>query len=109
MRILLRSKIYNIKVTDAVQKYEGSITIDAGLMEAANIAEYEQVHVLDVTNSKRFVTYALKGKEGEVCVNGAAALLVNIGDDLIVLAYEIADTSSRLDIIDGQKFRSTNA
>ena len=56
-------------------------------MKKANIFEYEQVHVLDVTNGQRFVTYAIKGEHGEICVNGAASRLVELHDQLIILSY----------------------
>jgi aspartate 1-decarboxylase len=86
-RIMLKSKIYNVFVTGADLHYEGSITIDKMLLNFADIYEYEQVHVLDVTNGKRFITYAINGEPGEICVNGAASKLVEINDQLIILAY----------------------
>jgi aspartate 1-decarboxylase len=86
---MLKSKIYGIKVTDADLACDGSITIDYRLMEKAGLQEYEQVHVLDIANGARFVTYVIKGEAGEMKVNGAAAKLVTIGDPLIVLAYGI--------------------
>lgn len=94
MRILLKSKIYSVKVTDVNLEYEGSIAIDAKLLKRADILEYEQVHVLDVTNGVRFVTYAIKGDEDEICVNGAAAKLVKFGDNLIIIAFGIYDSIS---------------
>ncbi len=89
MRTLLKSKIHHARVTDARLDYEGSITLDPLLMEAADILPYEQVHVLDVTNGARLVTYAIAGRpgSGEVCINGAAARLVHPGDIIIVLSY----------------------
>ncbi|HXG42323.1 MAG TPA: aspartate 1-decarboxylase [Dehalococcoidia bacterium] len=89
MRVLLKSKIHRARVTDANLDYEGSITLDPELMEAADILPYEQVHVLDVTNGARLVTYAIPGRRGsgEVCINGAAAHLVQAGDIVIVLTY----------------------
>ena len=89
MRTLLKSKIHRARVTDARIDYEGSITIDPLLMEAADILPHEQVHVLDVTNGARLVTYAIPGRpgSGEVCINGAAAHLVRPGDLVIVLSY----------------------
>ena len=89
MRIMLKSKIHGIKVTDVNPNYCGSITIDSKLIDETNILEYEQVHVLDVTNGKRFITYAMKGNKDEVCVNGAAAKLVEFDDTLIILSYGI--------------------
>ena len=91
MRIMLKSKIHGIKVTDVNPHYDGSITIDSNLLQRTEIFEYEQVHVLDVTNGKRFVTYAIAGGKDECCVNGAAARLVEFGDELIILAYGIYD------------------
>ena len=83
----LKSKLYGIKVTDADIACDGSITIDSALMIKAALQEYEQVHVLDIANGQRFVTYVIEGEAGEMKVNGAAAKLVTIGDPLIVLAY----------------------
>ena len=87
MRVMLKSKIHRATVTDANLNYEGSITIDRNLMEAANILPYEQVHVVDVNNGSRLVTYAIEGESGEICLNGAAARLVNKGDIVIILSY----------------------
>lgn len=86
-RILLRSKIHRATVTGASIDYEGSITIDRQLMAAADIREFEQVHVLDITNGQRLVTYAIPGEPGEISINGAAARLVEIGDLVIIVAY----------------------
>jgi aspartate 1-decarboxylase len=87
MRVMLKSKIHRATVTDANLNYEGSITIDRNLMKAADILPYEQVHVVDVNNGSRLVTYAIEGESGEICLNGAAARLVNKGDIVIILAY----------------------
>jgi len=89
VRTLLKSKIHRAKVTQCRLDYEGSITIDAHLMEAADILPYEQVHVLDVDNGARLVTYAIPGApgSGEVCINGAAARLIYPGDVVIILTY----------------------
>lgn len=86
-RIMLKSKIHRATVTAASVDYEGSITIDRELLDAANIFPYEQVHVLDVSSSARLITYAIPGESGEVCINGAAARLVNVGDQVIVISY----------------------
>ncbi|MGP8080916.1 MAG: aspartate 1-decarboxylase [Dehalococcoidales bacterium] len=92
MRVMLKSKIHRATVTDANLNYEGSITIDRNLMKAADILPYEQVHVVDVNNGSRLVTYAIEGESGEICLNGAAARLVNKGDIVIILAYtNVAD------------------
>ena len=90
MRTMLKSKLHRATVTDANVDYEGSITLDPILMEAADILPYEQVHVLDVDNGSRLETYAIKGRpgSGEVCINGAAARLVSKGDKVIILTYQ---------------------
>jgi aspartate 1-decarboxylase len=87
MRTMLKSKIHRVHVTGSNIDYEGSITIDKKLMEAADILPFEQVHVLDVNNGARFTTYAIEGKDGEICINGAAARLATRGDIVIILTY----------------------
>ena len=89
MRIMLKSKIHRATVTQADINYEGSITIDKELMEAADILPYEKVHVLDIDNGSRLETYAIEGEAGSVviCMNGAAARLVYPGDKVIILTY----------------------
>jgi aspartate 1-decarboxylase len=89
MRTMLKSKIHRARVTDGNIAYEGIITIDKKLMEAAYILPYEQVHILNVNNGARFHTYAIEGQEngGEICLNGAAARLVAKGDIVIILTY----------------------
>ena len=86
-RHMLKSKIHRATVTGADVDYVGSVTVDAALLAAADIREHEQVHVLDVDNGARVVTYAIAGGPGEICVNGAAAHLVRPGDRVIVLTY----------------------
>jgi aspartate 1-decarboxylase len=88
-RTMMRSKIHRATVTDVRIDYEGSITLDPELMEAAGILPFEQVHVLDVDNGARLITYAIEGPPGSgvVQVNGAAARLVHRGDTVIVIAY----------------------
>jgi aspartate 1-decarboxylase len=90
MRTMLKSKIHRAHVTDADLHYEGSITLDPILMEAADILPFERVHVLDITNGARLETYAIEGERGggEVAINGAAAHLVHKGDLVIVLSYD---------------------
>ena len=96
MRIMLKSKIHRAYITDANIDYEGSITIDTELMEAADILPYEQVQVLNIDNGARFTTYAIEGESGEICVNGAAARLVTKGDKVIILSYcHVADDEAR--------------
>jgi aspartate 1-decarboxylase len=89
MRTMLKSKIHRATVTGANIAYEGSITLDKTLMEAADILPYEMVHVLDVNNGERFQTYAIEGEadSGSVILNGAAARLVSNGDIVIILTY----------------------
>ncbi len=91
MRTMLKSKIHRAHVTDANANYEGSITIDKRLMEAADILPYEQVDVLNVNSGARFTTYAIEGEKGEICLNGAAARLVIKGDIVIILGYAQLD------------------
>ncbi|RMG38663.1 MAG: aspartate 1-decarboxylase [Planctomycetota bacterium] len=88
-RILLKSKIHRGRVTEANLHYEGSVTIDAALMEAADIAPYEQVQIYDITRGSRLTTYAIPGPNGsgEICINGAAAHLVQPGDLVIICSY----------------------
>ena len=88
MRAMLKSKIHRATVTGADINYEGSISIDTRLMEAADILPYEQVQVLNVNNGARFETYAIKGEKGEICLNGAAARLAVKGDIVIILTYQ---------------------
>jgi aspartate 1-decarboxylase len=84
---MLKSKIHRGTVTGADLNYVGSISIDPELMRAADILEHEQVTVLDVDNGARFETYAITGGTGEICLNGAAARLVHVGDTVILLTY----------------------
>ncbi len=88
-RTLLRSKIHRATVTDANVDYEGSITIDSDLMQAAGLAEYELVHVADVNSGARLETYVMAGPAGSgvIRMNGAAARVVNVGDKIIIMAY----------------------
>ena len=86
---ILKSKIHRVTVTEANLEYIGSITIDEALMEAANIVAGEKVQVVDNTNGARLETYVIAGKRGSgcICINGAAAHLVNVGDTVIIMAY----------------------
>lgn len=90
MRTMMSGKIHRATVTGANLDYEGSITLDPDLMDAAGILPYEQVHVVDITNGARLETYAIKGERGsgEICVNGAAAHLVHQNDIVIIIAYQ---------------------
>ena len=98
IRRMLKSKIHRATLTDANVDYEGSITVDAELLAAADIIEHEAVMVWDVTNGSRFETYAISGEAGSgvMCVNGAAAHLVNVGDLVIVATFaDMADDVAR--------------
>jgi len=88
-RTMLKSKIHRATITDSDLHYVGSITIDPDLLEAADILEHEQVHVVDVDNGARFETYTIPGRRGsgEIKINGAAARLVHDGDTIIVISY----------------------
>ncbi|MEA3019228.1 MAG: aspartate 1-decarboxylase [Actinomycetota bacterium] len=86
-RRMLKSKIHRATVTGADLHYIGSISLDPDLMRRADILENEQVAILDVDNGARFETYAIVGEPGEVCLNGAAARLVQPGDRVIVITY----------------------
>ncbi|HEX5103484.1 MAG TPA: aspartate 1-decarboxylase, partial [Pirellulaceae bacterium] len=90
-RFLLKSKIHRATVTEANLDYEGSVTIDEELMRAANIIEFEQVHIYDVTNGNRIITYAMVGPAGSglICINGAAAHKVHPGDKVILATYSL--------------------
>lgn len=86
---VLKSKIHNAHVTEANINYVGSITIDENLMKSANLHEGEQVHVVNYRNGERLITYVIKGEagSGEICMNGPAALKIEKGDKIIILAY----------------------
>lgn len=88
-RIMLKSKIHRATVTDANVDYEGSITLDEGLMETAGLLPFEQVHIYNITNGQRFQTYVIRGERGmgEVCINGAAAHLAKKGHIIIIASY----------------------
>lgn len=90
-RILLKSKIHRATVTEANLDYEGSVTIDENLMLAANLVEFEQVQIYDVTNGSRVTTYVITGPAGSgvICINGAAAHLVHVGDIVIIASYAL--------------------
>ena len=104
MRTMLKSKIHRATVTGACIDYEGSITIDSNLLEAADILEYEQVHIYNVSNGERFLTYAITGEpgKGEICLNGAAARKVSVSDLIIICTYVSMDDA------DCKGFKSKN-
>ena len=92
---MLKGKIHRAVVKQAELNYVGSITIDPKLMEAAGILEYEQVQIVDVENGNRFETYTIDGEPGSgmICLNGAAARQVQVGDHVIIMAYCQMDTN----------------
>ena len=108
-RTMCKSKIHRATVIDADLDYEGSITLDPVLMEAADLLPYEQVHVVNINNGARFETYTIEGKRdsGDVTLNGAAARLVQPGDRIIVISYgvydaqELAGFEPKLVFVDG--------
>jgi aspartate 1-decarboxylase len=89
LRTLMKSKIHRATVTEADLDYVGSLTVDAELMKAVDLMPHEKVHVVDINNGARFETYCIEGEPGSgiLCVNGAAARLVQRGDIVIVIAY----------------------
>lgn len=93
---LLKAKIHRATVTESDLHYEGSISIDAALMERAGILPYEQVDVLDITNGARFTTYAIEAPAGSgtIGINGAAARLAHVGDLVIIVAYAQMDEAA---------------
>jgi aspartate 1-decarboxylase len=98
---MLYSKIHRATVTDANLNYVGSITIDEELMEKANLLVGQKVDIVNINNGERFSTYVIKGKRGsgEICLNGAAARKVQIGDKIIIIAY------ASMDIEEAKKFK----
>ena len=88
-RTLLKSKIHRVAVTQCELHYEGSCAIDENLLDAANIVENEQIHIWNINNGERFITYAIKGARGSgmISVNGSAARRANTGDLLIIAAF----------------------
>jgi len=90
---VLKSKLHLVTVTQAELDYIGSITIDENLMDAANLIENEQVHVLNKRNGERLITYVIKGERGSgvICMNGPAALKVTKGDVVIIISYAMMD------------------
>lgn len=98
-RTMLKSKIHRATVTDSNVDYEGSITLDKDLMEAAGLIPYEEVHVWNVANGERLVTYAIEGERGTgtVCINGAAARRIHRGDIVIIACYASYDESELKD------------
>lgn len=90
---VLKSKLHCVRVTEANLNYMGSITVDEDLMDAANLIAGEKVQIVDNNNGERFETYVIKGRRGsgEICLNGAAARKVQVGDIIIIIAYALMD------------------
>lgn len=90
---VLKSKLHCVTVTDANLQYMGSITIDEDLMDAANMIAGEKVQIVDNNNGERFETYIIKGERGSgcICLNGAAARRVQVGDVIIIISYALMD------------------
>ncbi len=107
-RVMFKSKIHRATVTDADLNYDGSITIDQDLMEAADLIPNEWVHVWNITNGHRFETYAIHGERGSgtICLNGAAARMASKGDLVIIASYvhldedEVADHQPKVILVD---------
>ena len=101
MRTMLKSKIHRATVTEANLHYQGSITIDKDLMEAADLFPYEQVHVLDIDNGARLETYVIEGERGSgcICVNGAAARLVTEGDKVLIVSYQTISEADAVNVV----------
>lgn len=87
MNTFVSSKIHGIRVTDKSVEYHGSVSISAELLRAAGVATYEQVHVINLTNGARWVTYAIEAPAGEFTLNGGGARLGEVGDVCVVLTY----------------------
>lgn len=108
LRTICKSKLHRATVTEANVHYAGSLTLDAELMKAAALVPYEQVHVVDVNNGVRIVTYCIEGAPGAgtVCINGAAARLIAAGDTVIIISYaqvtpeELSGFSPRVVLLD---------
>lgn len=90
---VFKSKIHNVRVTQAELHYVGSITIDSVLMEAAGLIEHEKVQVVNIHNGERLETYVIKGeaKSGIICLNGPAARKAQVGDSVIIISYALID------------------
>ena len=107
LRTLLKSKIHRASVTESNINYIGSLTIDSYLMELADIKEYEQIQVLNITNGNRLTTYAIRGQKnsGVICANGAASHQIKVGDLVIILSYaqindEVKDFKPKIVLVD---------
>ena len=86
---VVKSKLHRVTITEADLNYVGSLTIDEDLMDAANLIEFEKIQVVDINNGERLETYVIKGERGSgvICMNGAAARRVHVGDIIIIISY----------------------
>ena len=108
LRTVCKSKLHRATVTEANVQYTGSLTLDAQLMKAADLVPYEQIHVVDVDNGARIVTYCIEGAPGSgtVCINGAAARLISAGHKVIIISYaqvtpqELEDLAPKVVMLD---------
>ncbi|MFN8240069.1 MAG: aspartate 1-decarboxylase [Bacteroidales bacterium] len=107
---VVKSKIHNVTVTEANLKYIGSITIDEDLMDAASIIENEKVQVVNINNGERLETYVIKGERGSgsICLNGAAARKVVVGDVVIIISYATLDQAEARSFKPSIVFPDTN-
>jgi aspartate 1-decarboxylase len=110
LRLMLKSKVHRATVTEADLDYEGSLTLDQELMDAADLREFEGISVYNVTNGSRFETYVINGRRGSgtICINGAAAHLAGPGDLVIIASYtwleekEVLTRQPRIVLVDGK-------
>ena len=93
LRQMLKSKIHRATITDAHLDYEGSLSVDPDLMQAANMVVGEKVLVANIENGSRFETYLIEGTKGQICLNGAAAHLGKVGDKVIIMSFALVEES----------------
>jgi aspartate 1-decarboxylase len=107
---IVKSKIHNVSVTETNLKYIGSLTIDEDLMDAANIIENEKVQVVNINNGERLETYVIRGERGSgsICLNGAAARKVAVGDVVIIISYASIEASEARSFKPSIVFPDTN-
>ena len=100
-RRMMKSKIHRATVTDANLHYVGSVTVDRDLMDAADLLEYEQVAVVDIDNGARLETYVIEGEAGSgtIAINGAAAHLINAGEKVIIMGFELCEKPIQAQVI----------
>lgn len=117
LRVMLKSKIHRATITEANLNYEGSLTVDATLLQAADILPYEMVHIYNISNGERFETYAIEGAPGSgvICLNGAAARKGHPGDLIIITTFstytaeELAAHKPKVVLVDGANRRKDAA